>query len=336
MLNLFNKYDKPILLFVDNISQIIVGYPPSDKYLYSPNIDEVIYILTQCDVTKIVIHISINTTHTLCDRLRSHFNIMEYSNINTFPNIDINMSMLTNTPRALLLNKIGQICNNQIDLININFGKCVTGYHLVNTSSINETIWEDINTIIFKSLGIDIYSTSDGSHLSGMDINCSLGKISNKSAKYSNNKNTIDISSYRLTTICSDKRCGNPTEIIEEINKRKNFDYYSFILRDENSDKSHISYDWLLIPSDNIHLDPASYTWEPTIGKRGKNKDSQVGWNTNVINGCKMSITFSMSSQLWIHLEMTEEIRQFIIASTTVENKPKYNYMELLDKLTGI
>ena len=233
-----------------------------------------------------------------------------------------------------IIQSIGMTCNNNIELININFGKCVNGYHLVNTSAINETIWEDINTIIFKSLGITIYSTSDGSHSPGMDINCSFGRISNKSAKYSNKKNTIDISSYRLTTICSDKKCGTPTEIIEEINKRKNFDYYSVILRDDTTDTNHISYDWLLIPSDNIHLDPASYIWEPTIGKRGKNKDSQVGWNTNVINGCKMSITFSMSSQLWIHIEMTEEIRQFIIASVTVENKPKYNYMELLDKLT--
>jgi hypothetical protein len=47
-----------------------------------------------------------------------------------------------------------------------------------------------------------------------MDINCSFGKISNKSAKYSNNKKNTDISSYRLTTICSEKNCGTYTEII--------------------------------------------------------------------------------------------------------------------------
>jgi len=229
---------------------------------------------------------------------------------------------------------ITDICEN-IELIDINFKKCVKGYHLINSSSINETIWEDINAIIFSSLGINIYSKSDGSHSSGMDINCSLGRISNKSAKYSNNKKSIDISSYRLTTVCSEKKCGTPTEIIEEINKRKNFDYYSFIVRDE-TDKENISYDWLLIPSNYLILDPSSYDWEPTIGKRGKNKDAQVGWNTNEINGCKMSITFSMSSQLWIHIEMTEEIKKFIVASAVVENKPKYNYIDLLDKLTNI
>lgn len=216
-------------------------------------------------------------------------------------------------------------------VIKANFIKCVTGYHLCNSSPINETIWEDLNSIVFSSVGIEVYSQSDGSHLSGMDINCSLGGISNKSAKYASNRKSIDISSYRLTTVCSEKNCGIPSEIVQEINKRKNFTYYSFIVRDETSDS--VSYDWLLIPSNYIGLDPASYTWVPTIGKRGKNKDAQVGWNTNEINGCKMSITFSMSSQLWIHIEMTEEIKKFIIASATVSNKPKYNYIELVDKL---
>jgi hypothetical protein len=228
---------------------------------------------------------------------------------------------------------ITDICEN-IELIDINFKKCVKGYHLINSSSINETIWEDINAIIFTSLGINIYSKSDGSHSSGMDINCSLGRISNKSAKYSNNTKSIDISSYRLTTVCSEKKCGTPTEIIEEINKRKNFNYYSVIVRDE-TDKEHIWYDWLLIPSNYLIFDPSSYAWEPTIGKRGKNKDTQVGWNTNDINGCKMSITFSMSSQLWIHIEMAE-INKFIVASAVVKNKPTYNYIDLLDKLTNI
>ena len=38
---------------------------------------------------------------------------------------------------------ITDICEN-IELIDINFKKCVKGYHLINSSSINETIWEDI------------------------------------------------------------------------------------------------------------------------------------------------------------------------------------------------
>ena len=88
--------------------------------------------------------------------------------------------------------KNNDICE-YIEQIDINFKKCVKGYHLINSSSINETIWEDINAIIFSSSGIDIYSKSDGSHSSGMDINSSLGRISNKSAKYADNKKSIDL-----------------------------------------------------------------------------------------------------------------------------------------------
>jgi len=219
-----------------------------------------------------------------------------------------------------------------IELLNENFKKCLRGFHMINSSPVNETIWEDLNSLIFVSSGIEVYSKSDGSHLSGMDIKCSLGSISNKSAKYSTNKKHIDISSYRLTTVCSENNCGNPETIIEEINRRKNFDYYSFIIRDETGD-GVIDYDWLFIPSDHLSLDPASYVWGPLIGKRGKNKDAQIGWCTNEINGCKMSITFSMSSQLWIHIEMTEEIKKFIIANAKVFNKQTLNYIQLSDTI---
>lgn len=248
-------------------------------------------------------------------------------------NKEVESQIIIENDNKSLIKNIKDVCKNP-NLIDINFKKCIKGYHLINSSVINETIWEDINAIILSSLGILIYSKSEGSHSSGMDINCSFGRISNKSAKYSNNKKSIDISSYRLTTVCSDKKCGNPIEIIEEINKRKNFDYYSFILRNENINNETITYDWLLIPSDYLILNPVSYTWKPTIGKRGKNKDTQVGWNTNEINGCKMSITFSMSSQLWIHIEMTEDIKKFIIATAEVSNKPVYNYIDILEKLT--
>lgn len=218
-------------------------------------------------------------------------------------------------------------------MLDENFKKCLKGFHMINSSPVNETTWEDLNSLIFESSGIEIYSKSDGSHLSGMDIKCSIGSISNKSAKYSNDKTYINISSYRLTTVCSENNCGNPEVIIEEINKRKNFDYYSFIIRDETSESGFIDYDWLFIPSDYVSLDPASYSWQPLIGKRGKNKDTQVGWCTNEINGCKMSITFSMSSQLWIHIKMTEEIKKFIIANAKVANKQTLNYIQLYDTI---
>jgi HrpA-like RNA helicase len=57
---------------------------------------------------------------------------------------------------------INGICEN-IELLDINFKKCVNGYHLINSSYINEKTWEDRNAMIFSSVGIDIYSkTTDG------------------------------------------------------------------------------------------------------------------------------------------------------------------------------
>jgi hypothetical protein len=218
-------------------------------------------------------------------------------------------------------------------LFDDNFKKGITGYHYINSTPVNETVWEDINSLIFSKSNIEIYSKSDGSHLSGMDIHSSFGRISNKSSKYSSNRKKFSISSYRLTTVCSEKTCGDITSIIDEINRRKNFDYYSFIIRDENHDTKMIHYDWLLIKADYPLLDPSSYIWEPTMGKKGRNKDIQVGWNTNKIDGCFMKITFSMSSQLWIEIVMTEDIKKYIVSSISIHNNPVCNYIDIVDKL---
>jgi len=233
--------------------------------------------------------------------------------------------------KSLTKMNIEKFCNKM--LLEENFKKCVKGYHLINSSPIIEKVWEDINANLFTSVGIDVVSKSNGSHAPGMDIQCAMGGISNKSGKYSNERKGIDISSYRLTTVCNAKNYGTPEEIVHEINNRKNFDYYSFIIRDEERDNDKICYDWFLIPSNYFVLDPTSYIWQPMIGKRGKNKDIQVGWNTNEINGCKMTITFSMSSQLWMHINMTEEMKQFIVATTIVNSKPSYNYIQVSEKL---
>ena len=47
-----------------------------------------------------------------------------------------------------------------------------------------------------------------------------------------------------------------------------------------------------------------------------------------------MSITFSMSSQLWIHLNVTEEMKQFIVASAAYDGKaPEIDYITLAQKI---
>ena len=211
----------------------------------------------------------------------------------------------------------------------INFIKCVKGYHILNINPINETIWETINLEILEISSLKVFNSSNGSHLPGMDIMCEIGSFSNKSAKYNKNKDEFSISSYRLTTVCSDKNCGKIVDIIKEINSRKNYDYYSIIIRNELIDI--IEYDWYLIPSDYLIFNPESYEWVPMLGKRGNKIGEQIGWKTNEILGSKMAITFSMSSQLWLTISVTDELKKFIIASCSVSKKNILNYSKLYE-----
>ena len=209
------------------------------------------------------------------------------------------------------------------------FGKCVRGYHLLNLDPIKESVWETINTQVLTHSGCTVFSQASGSHSPGSDISSSVGNFSNKSVKYESSlHNHMNISSYRLTAVCSAGTPGNISEIVAEINNKKNFQYYSIIARDESLEEIH--YDWIVLPADHPAVNPASYMWMPMIGKRGKNKDMQIGWKTDVINGSSMSITLSMSSQLWISVSITDEMKHtFTVASTHAKKKTIMDYVQL-------
>jgi len=213
------------------------------------------------------------------------------------------------------------------DKLSINFDRCIQGYHLVNSEPAKESIWENLNEQIFVESGCPVENKSCGSHSPGSDITCALGNISNKSAKYEGDMGAFNVSSYRLTTLCSNANCGNISEIILGINAKKNFQYYSIIVREETCEK--YKYDWYLVPSDYPAFDPAIYEWVPMIGQRGQNRDKQVGWRTNLVGGSSMSITFSMSSQLWMSICVTEELKQYIVGSCISPKNRRYNYMQL-------
>ena len=218
--------------------------------------------------------------------------------------------------------------------LSANFTKCVKGYHLINDDPIKETPWEDINAQVLIASGCIINSQSNGSHKPGADLSCSLGNLSNKSTQYETGNKSFKLSSYRLTTVCSDKTPGKIEDIIAEINSRKNFKFYSIIVRYEKDNE--IQYDWYLIPSDYPQFNPSSYKWIPKVGKQGKNKGSTTGWETDTIGGSSMSITFSMSSQLWLDIVITEEMKKFIIASCKVTKGRKLNYIQLYNRETAI
>jgi hypothetical protein len=215
--------------------------------------------------------------------------------------------------------------------LGINFADCVKGYHLLNDDPIKETTWEGVNAIILNDSGCPVHSQSDGSHKPGGDLSCSLGDLSNKSSKYERGNASFKVSSYRLTTVCSDKDPGKIEDILAEIEHRKNFQFYSILAREET--ETQILYDWYLIPSDVPELNPASYDWHPKIGKFGKNKNAVTGWETNTVNGSSMSITFSMSSQLWMDINITDELKKFIVGSCRVNRGRELNYIQLYRRL---
>lgn len=226
------------------------------------------------------------------------------------------------------------LLEESLKMLSDNFIKCVKGYHLINDDPIKETPWEDINAQVLTASGCIINSQSNGSHKPGADLSCSLGSFSNKSTQYESGNKSFKLSSYRLTTVCSDKTPGKIEDIIAEINSRKNFKFYSIIVRNEKD--SEMQYDWYLIPSDYPQFNPSSYTWTPKIGKQGKNKGSTTGWETDIIGGSSMSITFSMSSQLWLEIVITEEMKKFIISSCKVNKGRKLNYIQLYDRESAI
>ena len=218
------------------------------------------------------------------------------------------------------ITKTEESCNDSLfnklkqENVSQKFQKEVQGYHLLCEAPVKEALWEEINKNV-ASCVCNVTDQAKGNHASGVDMQFDNCGISMKSAKL--DKTKISISSYRLTTVCSDKNPGEPVEILKEINNRdSSFQYYSILLRQELKDDI-LQYHWCFIPKSSPLFKIVETDFKPKIGKTGKNKGTQVGWETKY-----MSISFSMSSQLWIHFTF-DDIKQYIISSITVDNSNK-------------
>ena len=207
------------------------------------------------------------------------------------------------------------------------FSNEFNGYHLICEAPVKEALWEEINKNIVSTF-CNVSDEAKGNHKSGKDMQFDKYGISIKSSKIERGK--ISISSYRLTTICSDKNPGNPEDIVNEIKKRdSSYEYYSILAREELENNS-IHYYWLLIPKNTKVFEIKLSNIRPKIGKFGKNKDNQVGWETD-----NSSIVFSMSSQLWFNFNF-ESIKKYIIADVIVDNsKKKKTYSEIFNILNN-
>jgi hypothetical protein len=201
------------------------------------------------------------------------------------------------------------------------FNKVISGYHLINKSAIKEAVWEEINCNIVSSV-CSITDEAKGNHASGKDNRFDNMNVSNKSTK--TDGNMVSISSYRLSSVCSDKNNGNSQDIVNEIEKRdKSFDYYSILIRNEK-ENSIIEYTWYIIPRDYYIFKVDKLV--PKYGKIGKKKGEVNGWESKY---CK--IEFPMSSQLWYTFNIVD-IKKYKVCHTEIDNsKPKINYSQIFN-----
>jgi len=218
----------------------------------------------------------------------------------------------------------------RIPAVTLAFGNYMTGYHQFTKHPLKEANWEIANEEIMRfNPDIEILLTASGSHASGGDIKTRHFSLSNKTTKMtgpssstsvsstsasstSTSKMTMAISSYRLGNKCNAKNIGNIADILEEIRVRnKSFDHYSILAREQN-----IKYTWYMIPKTNPAVDVTSYEWS-IMYKKGGNT-IPIGYKTNIINGCRMEIRFSMSSQLWMYIKPAI-LESCIIARKTID-----------------
>lgn len=210
---------------------------------------------------------------------------------------------------------------DELKIVSTKFEEEISGYHLINDNPIKESLWEEINcNIVSDTCKVDYSGNSN--HKSGIDTQFNNYKISNKTAKVLKN-GKISISSYRLTSVCSDKNIGNSQDIINEIkNRDNNFDYYSILLRKEEKDTKYITYIWCMIPKSLNIFNMDAKNLEIKYGKNKK----KVGWKSKYYD-----ITFSMSSQLWFHFHI-DDITKFIINQKTINNnRKKLRYSDIYE-----
>jgi len=174
----------------------------------------------------------------------------------------------------------------------------IRGYHLLYNSAITEKEWNRIIYMTFRKI----------------EMTCNI-KIKTKTCT---GKNILKISSYRLTNSCSTEK-----NIISEINKRYD-DLFYFILVKNNNE-----YGIYIIPSNSDIFNPTKYKWEKTIGQRGKYSGKTNGWKTDKKNGCKMTITYGSTYQLWYYFDKSN-ISKYKLCSVNVTEHNTICYSDLL------
>tara|TARA_B100000424_G_C22889432_1_gene473145 strand:- start:258 stop:1013 length:756 start_codon:yes stop_codon:yes gene_type:complete len=211
--------------------------------------------------------------------------------------------------------------------VKMRFSKAFTVFYMTNPDMpVQGIYWEHMKCKILNKF-CDITDQANGGHKSGKDNKVDDFNMSDKTTRI-DNKNTLNVSSYRLTKVTDMKNPGNKNDILREIEKRDNtFDYFSILVKRDNYNS--ITYEWYVIPKDYylFKIDPNDFSEK--FGKQGKNKDNIIGWKWKY-----GEITFSMSSQIWYSFDINC-IKQFRIHSIKLNhNLPTIDCEELYKLIT--
>ena len=168
---------------------------------------------------------------------------------------------------------------------------------------ITDLVLEELISFAFADSG-QTHLYESGSHKKGSDISTDDEDFSVKSSKIESGK--MKISSFRLTRFDNDL----PSMINFIDNEGKNFDNYLVLSRNETADK--ISYSFYILPS--TIFTASSMQWVEKIGKKGQ----VTGWKTINNKDINLSISISMSNQLWIEIK-TDYIKEYLSFEVTRE-----------------
>jgi hypothetical protein len=180
--------------------------------------------------------------------------------------------------------------------------------------------WEEVIVKSLNKFNYKIDWNSD-SHKSGPDININNGEylFSAKSGVVEYNK--LIFSSFRSTKY---KTLEEKIIFFDDVGKK--FTHYLIIVRNKNN----TAYDVYMINSDLILA--SFFTWEELF--RQKDKNSSVGWKTNIVNGVDIQIRKAMSDQFWIAIDKSilknnkkiKLLTRFIIPNKA--NQLKFDFIE--------
>jgi hypothetical protein len=168
--------------------------------------------------------------------------------------------------------------------------KIKSHHELYPKLEVKDVYWE---CIVADSFGVTDWTPHNHNPNGDLKIKVyGLNEPSLKSGKIENN--ILKFSSHRMSKFA---------ELDEMLNflDTRTYDSYLFLARPESGD---LNYFVCYMPSKILKY--SELQWNPTFAQKGKKKGKQSGWYGVSKDGkIKCKIVFSMSSQLWVDVDMS-------------------------------